>query len=120
MNKIFVISTSIAIMMAASSAIACDYPKRVKVPNGASATKEDMLAGQSSVKAYVAEMEEYLACIADEEAATLATMTDLSDEERLNRDAALTKKHNAAVEEMELVAAEFNEAVREYKAQSSD
>ncbi len=32
------------------------------------------------------------------------------------RDEMLVKKHNAAVEEMEILAADYNEAVRTYKA----
>ena len=40
---------------------------------------------------------------------------DLSDEEKVTREAALTKKYNAAVQEMELIAARFNEQVRDYK-----
>ena len=95
--------------------MACDYPQRVDRLNGAEASKDDMLARQSSVKLYMAAMEKYLDCIAKKENDTLAAMPDITDEERKNRADALTKKHNAAVNEMELVAAEFNEAVRDYK-----
>jgi len=77
-----------------------------------------MLAGQSSVKAYMAAMDEYLRCIEQQEKDLLAEMTDISEDERANRNAALTKKHNAAVEEMELIAARFNEEVRAYKAKA--
>jgi hypothetical protein len=45
-------------------------------------------------------------------------MDELSEEDRASREAAFTKKYNAAVEEMELIAAQFNEEVRAYKAQS--
>ena len=77
-----------------------------------------MLAGQKSVKDYIAKMEEYLACIEQEETDTVAGMPELSEEEKTNRRAALNKKYNAAVEEMELVAAQFNEQVQAYRAQS--
>ena len=99
-------------------ALACDYPQRVKVPNGATATKDEMITGQRAVKEYMASMDEYLACIDKEEKDTLATMPEISDEERMVRAEALVKKHNAAVEEMELVAARFNEEVRAYKAKA--
>ncbi len=97
---------------------ACDYPQRAEIPDGATASKEEMLAGQSSVKSYMAAMDEYLACIEKEEKDTVAKMSDITDDERVNRETALTKKHNAAVEEMELTAARFNDEVRAYKAQS--
>ena len=99
-------------------AMACDYPESADIPNGSTATREEMLAGQQAVKDYIEAMEVYLACIEEEEQATLETLPDISDEERVNRERALTMKHNAAVEEMELVAARFNEEVRVYRAQS--
>lgn len=109
---------ALLLLTAAPFAIACDYPQRADVPNGATATKDDMLAGQTAVKDYVAAMESYLACIDQEEKETVATMADLSDEEKASREAAFTKKYNAAVEEMQLVAAQFNEEVRTYKTRS--
>lgn len=99
------------------AAHACDYPQRVDIPNGATATKDQMIEGQRSVKAFMAAMEEYLDCIETEENETLASMPDISEDEKANRYAALTKKHNAAIDDMELVAARFNEAVRAYKEQ---
>ncbi|MDX1515835.1 MAG: hypothetical protein R3288_03290 [Woeseiaceae bacterium] len=108
---------AVFLAMLLPAAHACDYPERADIPNGGSATKEQMLEGQRSVKAFMAAMEEYLDCIEAEEARTIESMPDISEEERANRQAALTKKHNAAVDDMELVAARFNEAVRAYKAQ---
>ena len=47
----------------ASPAFACDRPAApASLPNGASATKEDMLAAKKAVDAYKSGMEEYLAC----------------------------------------------------------
>ncbi len=101
-------------------ALACDYPQRAEILDGATASKDQMLAGQKSVKSYMAAIDEYLACIEKKEKERLAAMEEITDEERANRTDALTKKHNAAVEEMELVAARFNESVRDYKAQSQE
>lgn len=112
-------STAVALLVFSPAALACDYPERATIPNGDTATKDDMLAGQRSVKAYMAAMDEYLACIEREESETVASMPELSEEDRAARSAALTKKHNAAVEEMEIIAARFNEAVRAYKARGN-
>lgn len=108
----------VALIFSSPLALACDYPQRVKIPNGVTATKDEMVAGQRAVKDYMASMDQYLACIDKEEKDMLATMSDITDEEREVRAAALVKKHNAAVEEMELVAARFNEEVRAYKAKA--
>ncbi len=118
MNTKSKITIASAILFIAPIAIACDYPKRADVPNGATATTEEMLAGQKSVKAYMAAMEEYLACIDSENEDAVAAMTGSSDDELARREAATIKKYNAAVEEMEVIAAQFNEEVRAYKAQS--
>lgn len=118
MNKTSTIATVSALLALSPFALGCDYPQRAEIPNGGTASKEDMLAGQRSVKAYMAAMDEYLRCIEQQEKDTLAEMSDIPEDEHANRTAALTKKHNAAVEEMELIAARFNEEVRAYKAKS--
>ncbi len=76
-----------------------------------------MRAGQKSVKAFMASMEEYLVCIEEEKEEAVAVLADPGDEELASREAAFNKKYNAAVEDMELIAARFNEQVRVYKAQ---
>ncbi len=106
-----------AILFASPLAFACDYPPRADLPDGISASKDDMMAGQTSVKAFMASMEEYLACIEKEEEAAVGALVASDDDERANREATFNKKYNAAVEDMELVAARFNEQVRAYKAQ---
>ena len=112
------ITIATAILLFSPVAFACDYPRRAELPNGGTASKEAMLAGQKSVKAYMATMEEYLTCIDTSEKDAVAALANPSDEELASREAAMTKKYNAAVEEMELTAAKFNEEVRDYKSQS--
>lgn len=114
----FKIAFAVVFLTLSLPAIGCDYPPSADIPNGSTATRDEMLAGQQAVRDYIAAMEEYLACIEEEEEATLDTLTDISDEERVNRERALTVKHNAAVEQMELVAARFNEEVRVFREQS--
>lgn len=117
MNRSLAITIASALVAMSPAALGCDYPQRAEIPNGTTASKEEMLAGQRAIKAYMATMEEYLSCIEQNESETVASMQDITEEEKAVRATALTKKHNAAVEEMELTAARFNEAVRAYKAQ---
>ncbi len=107
-----------AILFASPLAFACDYPPRADLPDGPSASKDDMLAGQKSVKDFMASMEEYLVCIEKEEEEAVAALIEPGDEALAKREAAIIKKYNAAVEDMELIAAKFNEQVRAYKAQA--
>jgi len=115
MNKTIKFLCSVSLLFAAQSAIACDYPQRIAVPNGTTATKDDMLEGQRGVKTFVAAIEVYLECIVDEEKKTRAGMEEISAEDEQQREDALNKKYNAAVQEMNLVAEEFNVQVRAYK-----
>jgi len=104
-----------ALLTAAPLAFACDYPSRVDIPDGATATKEEMINGQRGVKGYMKAMEEYLACIEAEEKDAVAELGDIDDEALLQRTELFNAKYNAAVEEMNLVAEEFNMQVRTYK-----
>jgi hypothetical protein len=88
---------------------ACDYPEAVNVPDGRNASKEEMVAGQQAVKAYMTAMEEYLDCLDSE---TNASGEEPTEEQRK----ILVSRHNAAVDEMETLAASFNEQVRAYRA----
>lgn len=90
---------------------ACPYPESAQVPDGTTATTEEMVDGQTRIKKYMAEMEAYLDCLDQEEA-------DLGREPTADELQLHNQRHNAAVDEMEKVAAEFNEQVRAYKQQS--
>ena len=105
-------------MFGAHSALACDYPARIIIPNGTTATKEDMLDGQRGVKKFVADIEVYLECIVDEEKIIRAGMEELGADDEQQREDMLNKKYNAAVDEMERVAAQFNVEVQAYRAKA--
>ena len=118
MNILIKTALSIAVVLAVPSVFACDYPDRVLIPNGNTATKEEMVEGQRGVKQYVADMEVYLECIVQEEKVARDALPDLAPEDEQERENMLSKKYNAAVDEMERVAAQFNAEVQAYRAQS--
>lgn len=119
MTKPTIAISVLAFLFAAQAGLACDYPAKVSIANGTTATKEEMIASQTAVKKYVADMEAYLACIVDEENAAKAMMGELEPEVEQQRTELLNKKYNAAVEEMERTAANFNAEVQAYKAKES-
>lgn len=104
-----VMLTSVATFSMASVHAACTAPDEVSVPDGSQASMEEMLAAQTAVKSYMADMEAYLKCLDDESASLGDARTD---EERL----AHVAEHNTAVDAMERVANSFNEQIRAYKA----
>ena len=74
-----------------------------------------MIDGQRGIKDYLASMEEYLACIEAAEQETVAGLDATGETTKQQRIEMFNKKYNAAVEEMNLVAEEFNVQVRAYK-----
>ncbi|HSG63609.1 MAG TPA: hypothetical protein VLD39_01345 [Gammaproteobacteria bacterium] len=92
----------------ATASLACDYPALAVVPNGAGSTIEQMVAAQESVKVYMAAMDTYLSCVSSE----LEAAGDDAPEEFK---AIMVSRHNAAVAEMEAVAASFNEQIAAFR-----
>jgi hypothetical protein len=117
MKKILQLLVATAGILGASMALSCEYPARTDVPDGNTATKDEMVAGQRSVKSYMAAMEEYLSCIETAEQETIAG-GDLDEDAKQQRIAMFNKKYNAAVEAMNLIAEQFNAQVRAYKDRS--
>lgn len=115
MNKLIRIVCVFSVIFLAQPSFACDYPTRIKLPNGSTAVKEDMLSAQKAVKAFVAAMEVYMECIVEEDKLTRLAMEDLTPKMEKQREEMLTKKYNSAVDDMEIIAANFNSEVQAYK-----
>jgi hypothetical protein len=92
----------------AATALACDNPQAVSIPDGKSSTLEQMLAAQAQVKTYQTAMTEFLACI---DAELEAKGEDAPEEFK----SLMVSRHNAAVAEMEGVAAAFNDQIKAYR-----
>ena len=117
MNKLMKTAVSVALMFFAPGVLACDYPARIdNVPDGNTATRDEMVAGKKAVQSYIGEMESYLDCIEAEEAQAVIAMGDVDDDTKRQRKSTFDKKYNAAVEEMNLVAEQFNIQLRAYNA----
>lgn len=116
-TKMTIAALSVAALFLAQGALACDYPERVKeLPDGNSASRDDMVAGKKAVQSYIANMESYLSCIEAAEAQAQISMDDADEEAKRQRQTTFDKKYNAAVEDMNLVAEEFNIQLRAYNA----
>jgi len=91
------------------AAAACEAPAPVAMPDGSKSTRDQMLAAQAQVKAYQASMNEFIACIDSE----LDAQGEKAPDEFKSL---MVSRHNAAVAEMEGVAASFNEQLRAFRA----
>ena len=100
----------------------CPYPAAPdKLPDGATATLQDMLAGQKAVGEYNKSVNDYVACIDKELEDSLAKAGDkIKPEQKADMQRVETQKHNAAIDQLQSVADRFNEQVKVFKAKSAD
>jgi hypothetical protein len=98
----------------------CVYPKApTNLPDGATATQDEMVAGMKTVKEYNEQVNTYLTCLETEKNSRIeAAGTDAPADQIEQIKAIHTKRHNAAVEELEASAAQFNEQVKVFKERS--
>lgn len=81
-------------------------PAPSKVPDGSTAAEAEMIAAMQTLKRYDADVTTYLKCLEFE-----ARQNRVSKEEQ-------SRKHNTALEQLQSIAAKFNEQVRVFKAKS--
>lgn len=100
----------------------CPYPAAPsKLPDGATATMDDMLGGQKTVKEYEKAINDYNACIDKELDDAIAKAGDqLKPERKTEMQKVEAQKHNAAVDQLQSVADRFNEQVKVFKARQAD
>lgn len=111
----------LAAFTAPSAWAACTYPTApAKLPDGNTATREEMIAGKKQVETYNGEMNAFLACIKQEYDDSLAKQAaTLTEEQKRQMATRYTAKNDAAVDELQGVAARFNEQLRVFKAKSA-
>jgi hypothetical protein len=111
----------LAASLSSTAWAACNYPaKPAKLPDGNAATREEMVAGKKVVETYNAEMNAYLACIKGEYDDNLAKQAaSLTEEQKQQMAKLYTAKNDAAVDELQGVAGQFNEQLRVFKAKTA-
>jgi hypothetical protein len=114
--------TATAALAAGAAYADCPYPAAPdKLPDGASATLQDMLAGQKAVADYNKSVNEYVSCIDKEVDDAITKGGDkIKPEQKADMQRVETQKHNAAIDQLQKVADRFNEQVKVFKAKSAD
>jgi hypothetical protein len=116
MNRFIKIFFCTLFVFGSSIAFACDYPERPSIPDGSTASKDELLAAKNSVQDFMAKVDEYLNCIEGKEKAAVEEMDNPSEEEMQRRDGMLNKKFDAANEEKALLGEQFNQEIRAYNS----
>jgi hypothetical protein len=119
--KAFLALTALAALTAGPAYADCTYPAAPgKIPDGASATMDDMIAGQKAVQGYDKAIGEYVACIDKELQDAEAKAGDkLKPEQKADMEKVEAQKHNAAIDQEQSVADRFNEQVKVFKARTA-
>jgi hypothetical protein len=115
---------TLAALLASSHVYAaCVYPKAPeKIPDGATATKDEMIAAQKAVKAYNDDIKTYTDCLKAETADTMKADAKKPEKERMTKeqkdelDKVTVQKNNAAVDEAQALTDRFNEQIRAFNA----
>ena len=115
MKKIRFAILGLALGSAVSLAEDCQKPGMPDLPDGASATMEQMLEGQQAVKTFQAALMDYLKCLEPQMAEAQAA-AEQGTEGAADSYKQLEETYNTGVSMEEDVAGRFNTEIREYKA----
>jgi hypothetical protein len=98
----------------------CTYPPPpAKLPDGNSATMEEMLEGKKAVTQYNKDINAYVACIKLEHESAVTNAGDkLTPQQKADMEKMEVQKNNAAVDQLQTIADRFNEQVRLYKSKN--
>ncbi len=86
----------------------CTYPTQPTIPNGKSASEDELVTAQGKMKGYLADGDEFIACLHRVE-------DSWNEEEKEEKQSFVVMFHNRMVDDMEEVADLFNSAVRAFK-----
>jgi hypothetical protein len=86
----------------------------VQIPDGSSATREEMVAAQKAVVAYDAAVKAYSDCLQQEQADKIAAGGD-----KAKLQLQYSKLNNEQVEKVQQLADKFNTELKAYKAKSA-
>jgi hypothetical protein len=127
MKGFLAIAAVIAALGGTGSAFAdCSYPPPPDhIPDGNTATLQEMVAGQKAVKDYDKAINAYVACIQLERSDAASKMAKPGETPTAEQKKAMDdmerveiQKHNAAIDQLQSVADRFNEQVKAYKAKN--
>ena len=123
--KLAALTAPLVFAVGAAAQAACVYPQAPQnLPNGTTATKDEMLAAQSSIKAYRDQVEQvYLVCLEKEKSDAIAAL-DNTDAEYAQKKASIediqAKKNNAAVDELTALASPWSEESKAFNAKGKE
>ncbi len=114
MTRVMLVMIALAAPFAAQAG--CIYPRAPeKMPDGATATYEEMTAAQKAVQQFNDDVNSYNSCL-DLEQQTREQAGEFDESQLAEMRAMQAKRNNAAVDQVQAVADRFNEQLRIFKA----
>ena len=112
-RKLLTIGAAFALAFGVATAQAeCSFPKApASIPDGKTASEPEMVAAMQAFKAYNDSVNSFGACLEEETKSKAAGTAQLMQLKTMQ-----SKKLNAAVDELQAKAKEFNEQVRAFKS----
>jgi hypothetical protein len=119
--KVILAVAALAAIAASPVYADCTAPQAPQnLPDGNTATLQQMVAAQKKVQAYNSATNAYLDCLSnDHKAALAAAGPKATDDQKAKLDQAETTRHNAAVDQLKTVVDGFNEQIRIFKAKGT-
>lgn len=94
----------------------CPYPKAPdSIPDGSTATLQEMVTAQRAVKQFDADITTYQACVEKENKDAMAANPDMTSEQKAEREKIVVQKLNSAVDDAQLWADRLNAQIRVYR-----
>ena len=111
-TKTPIIMATIFILASSNINAECNYPKKnFVIPSGSSATEAEMVEVMGKVKTYQADLGSYRVCLEDELKQVSPDLEAFADIEAM-----MTAKFNASVEDEEMLAEDWGDAVKAFKS----
>ena len=115
------LSLGLVLSSAALADTNCTYPApAAPVPDGATATKDQMVAAKNETARYNTEMNVYLDCLKTAQDKLMPKdVSKLTADQKKKVDTeikAIVAKNNTAVDELQVVVGHFNDQLKAYKA----
>jgi hypothetical protein len=113
--KLLLPVAALALLCAGPVSADCAVPdNNVQIPDGTTATREEMIAAQKAVQAYDTAVKQYTDCLAQEQQAKVDAGGDKAKLQKHYADL-----NNSQVEKVQQLADKFNTELKAYKAKSA-
>ena len=126
--RVLIASAAAAVLSAGTAYADCSYPAPPDhIPDGNTASLQEMVDAQKAVKDYDKAINAYVSCIQLERDDALGKLAKPGETPTAEQKKAMddmrrveVQKHNAAIDQLQSIADRFNEQVKVYKAKSAD